>query len=134
MTDAHTQAYSFIQVHTVHTHLTHQQHTTECLAFLISKSVSTTFVSYNNSGGAPRGFTGHIYHWLYIYTRAGGDILPLSADRFQNVCLCVFVNCFFFLYYAGAFVLCACMCLHVWFPSLLQSLVLPLRMSACFGT
>lgn len=62
----------------------------------------------------------HIYNWIdlwiHIY-RAGCNILPQCKSRSKCVYICAHLCiCKFFLCYAGL-----CLCLHVWFPSLLVS-------------
>lgn len=80
-----------------------QQYTTKCLSLLISKSVSTTLVSYNNSAGELSGFTRHIYNWV------NGSIcrpkLDLTYYLCVNMCACVSV---FLLYFSPCMRISAC--------------------------
>lgn len=85
-------------------------------------------VSYNNSEGALRGFSRHIYNWI------NESIFIPELDGTNYLCLCVCVQCVYT--YVG---LCVCLCAfhffkifyykcasvpvcpHVWFPCLLIS-------------
>lgn len=93
-------------------------HTSLSLSLSISKSVSIAFISYNNSAGAPRSFSRHIYNWI-------NGFISLHLSWKEH-----------FLYYAYALVLeCLFVCVHVWFPSLLISAsIQSVNGSACIMT